>query len=343
MGYTEIAMDYSAITGLTPETEAFLAEWSNNCDYITAHTSGSTGTPKQIRLLKKDMCASARATNIFFRISGRSTLSLPLSADYIAGKMMIVRALIAGCRLIIEHPSLHPLSNYDAGERVDLTAIVPAQLSGLLENASLIPDLGAVIIGGAPLTESQERLIVDSGMNAYATYGMTETCSHVALRRIGSEDCFTAMPDTTFETDCRGCLIINAPRFSFARLVTNDCVELLDTTHFRWLGRADNVINTGGIKVFAETLEKSLAPYAQAHIFFISGRKSERWGEEIVMTVESDGTFDRERFMREASESIERRLLPKEIIEIREIPRTASGKIIRSSHNARGGSENGTR
>ncbi|MDE5688163.1 MAG: AMP-binding protein [Paramuribaculum sp.] len=333
MGNTSTSVDYSRITGLTPEAEDFLAEWRNEREYINAHTSGSTGVPKEVHLLKRDMYASARATNRFFGVNCNSTLSLPLSADYIAGKMMIVRALIAGCRLIIEKPSLNPLSQHESGTHIDLTAIVPSQLSGLLENASLLPDLGAVIIGGAPLTECQERMIVKSGINAYATYGMTETCSHVALRRIGKENYFTAMPDIRFETDSRGCLIINAPKFSFSQLVTNDCVELLDPTHFRWLGRADNVINTGAIKVFAETLEKRLAPFSQNHTFYIHGRQSERWGEEIVMTVESAGTFDRERFMIEASAAVGHRLLPKEIFEVNEIPRTSSGKIIRSSHN----------
>lgn len=343
MGDAAVSVDCSGITGLTPEAEAFIAEWNNSCEYITAHTSGSTGIPKEVRLLKRDMCASARATNRFFGINERSVLSLPLSADYIAGKMMIVRALTAGCRLVVEKPSLNPLSAHESGTRIDLTAIVPAQLSGLLENTSVHQDLGAVIIGGAPLAESQEREIVESGMNAYATYGMTETCSHVALRRIGKEDYFTAMPDIRFETDSRGCLVIDAPTYSFGRLVTNDCVELLDATHFRWLGRADNVINTGGIKVFAETLEKRLAPYSQEHTFYIHGRHSERWGEEIVMTVESDGTFDCERFMKEASATVERRMLPKEIFEVCAIPRTSSGKIIRNSHNGCDGSGNDIR
>ncbi len=157
---------------------------------------------------------------------------------------------------------------------------------------------------------------------------MTETCSHVALRRIGEEDFFTALPGISFGTDSRGCLVINAPGFSFGKITTNDCVTLLSPTCFRWLGRADNVINSGGIKVHPEELEQTLAPLLGNRAFFVTSRNSDRWGSEIVLCVEGKG-FNQEAFFARVGELLPRKLMPKEVVEIESFKRTSSGKIIR--------------
>ena len=229
---------------LTTAAREFIAQWYDDSQYIKAHTSGSTGAPKEIDLDKNDMRASARATIEFFGLNAGSTLLLPLSPDYIAGKMQIVRAIEAGCRLIAEPPSSRPFSAYDGA--CTLIPVVPSQLEGLLDSP-FVSRAENIIICGAPLSPGQERSLTSAGLNAYATYGMTETCSHVALRRIG-QDTYRGLPGFDFSTDSRRCLVIDSSTLSFGRLITNDMVSLSGANEFEWLGRYDNVINSGGVK-----------------------------------------------------------------------------------------------
>ena len=200
----------------------FLAEWHNADDFITAHTSGSTGTPKVIHLLKSDMLASARATNARFGIGARSRGLLCLSPDYIAGKMMIVRALDA------DHPDR-------------------------------LARLATIIGGGGPVSPELENKLADLNANAYSTYGMTETCSHIAVRRIGIDRHYTTLAPTTVSADSRGCLVARMPHLSVGEVTTNDIVDILSATEFRWRGRIDNAINSGGVKIIPEELEREIA------------------------------------------------------------------------------------
>lgn len=303
----------------------FIDEWyDRRKDYIIARTSGSTGDPKAIRLLKSDMEISALATCRYFGINGSSILACPLSPEYIAGKMMIVRAIVSGARLVVESPSNSPLRRWRYG-RPDLTAIVPSQIDGMLENTG--GKLGSVIVGGAPVTESQERTMVGSGIGFYATYGMTETCSHVALRKAGGT-AFEALPGFRFTADQRGCLVIESETMSFGRLVTNDIVMLLDERHFQWKGRFDNVIISGGIKLFPEEIEREIAPFVTGHDFFVTSRPSERWGEELVMVVEAED-LDTDALDRAISLNIDHRHKPKAYILKKSLPRTETGKLLR--------------
>lgn len=240
---------------MTDEVRAFIDEWLSDLPYVIAHTSGSTGEPKEIRLLKEDMQASAEATNRYFGINSSSHLFLPLSASYIAGKMMIVRTITAGCRLTAVHPTNHLLDN-DYGD-IDLMAVVPSQCESLMANEYAHKHLRNMIVGGAPISAPLEKELLKMPWKTFATYGMTETCSHVALRPVGS-DVYSALPEITFGVDYRGCLTIKSTRFSFNMLATNDIVELLSPEEFRWCGRYDNIINSGGIKLYPEQLEAIL-------------------------------------------------------------------------------------
>ena len=301
-----------------------MREWQSESRYIVAHTSGSTGAPKEIRLLKDDMRVSARATNLRFGITQNSVLACPLSVDYIAGKMMVVRALEANCKFI-----QLPVSNrLEIDCDVDLLAIVPSQVESLLaiENAS--EKIKNVIIGGAPLSDALADRLCRAGINAYATYGMTETCSHVALAKItGDESRFQAMPGITFQTDERGCLVINAPQFSFEQLITNDIVRLINQTEFIWLGRYDNVINSGGIKIFPEILENEIRRWFGG-IFYVTGVADVKWGEVPVIVFE--GEKDEEIGLIEHLRSkINHKYCPAHAFAVERIPRTSNGKIIR--------------
>lgn len=304
---------------------AFLDLWADESPVIEAHTSGSTGAPKTILLPKEQMRRSAQATNSFFGIDSRSTLVCPLSVDYIAGKMMVVRAIEAGAELWMLRPHRENILSElpDSVDTIDLLPVVPAQLEPLLrsDKAERVKN---VIIGGSPMTDSQETMAAEAPFAAFATYGMTETCSHVALRRIGHDgQWFTPMPGVRTAIDGRGCLVVDG-------MVTNDIVELRGDGRFRWLGRADNVIITGGLKVAPEEMERliagAMATVSEAR-FYLTSRPSELWGEEVVMIVDRDIDSS-------AVDSICRRLLPrhavpKDIVVDPGMEFTASGKLRR--------------
>lgn len=305
----------------------FLRRWENREPYITARTSGSTGTPKEIHLPKSDMVISARATCSFFNIDENSTLYLPLSVNYIAGMMMIVRAYVSGATLIVVNPSNALRVAPDADIRdISLAAVVPSQVPGILSSPSR-SRIRNLIVGGAPLPDILEQRLVDAGVNACVTYGMTETASHVALRRVG-ESHYRALTDITFSTDCRGCLVIHSNDRSFRKLVTNDLVELSSPTDFRWLGRIDNVINSGGVKVSPETVERRISALISGRDFCITSRPSEKWGREVILAIEGTEQIpDLPAKLREILPPAER---PKEIIYRATLPRTATGKLLRT-------------
>lgn len=302
----------------------FQKEWLSDSKYMVAHTSGSTGTPKEIHLQKDDMIASAKATNEFFNIRSGDNLVCPLSLNYIAAKMMAVRAIIADANLILQKPS----NDLCVNEPAKLLAIVPSQVDSLLAQPTLTDTIENIIIGGAPLSMEKREALISVGFNAYETYGMTETCSHVALKHI-KDDCFTAIGNTTFELDNRGCLVINIPHLLTNRVVTNDVVTLHDERTFSWLGRIDNVINSGGIKIHPELLEKKISEIiGDRYPFYIAGMPSDKWGQEVVLVIEAEQEVADD-FLRKISESMDHKFIPKKIIAVRKIQRTPNGKIIR--------------
>lgn len=297
----------------------FLEEWHSDEDFVVAHTSGSTGTPKEIHLPKCDMRVSALATNAFFGINKDSVMALPLSLDYIAGKMMAVRAQLAGCHLIEL-----PVSNrIGLPCQIDLLPVVPSQLPSLIENAEAPALIRNLLIGGAPLSEAMTEELVRCGFNAWLGYGMTETCSHVALRKIGEPPLFHAMPGLSFDTDSRGCLVINSEKYTWRQLVTNDIVRLEGKDCFEWLGRYDNVVNSGGVKIHPEILEKEIQNLIpDIPPFYLVGETDEKWGQRLVMVVEKapDGLYEKLKALLP-----DRKTMPKRIISVSQLPRTALG------------------
>ncbi len=320
------------IRGMEGVGEELVRLWRAGADRFPAHTSGSTGTPKDVLLPRRDVTASARATNERFGITSQSLLVSPLSADYIAGKMMIVRALLADCDLVMELPSNQPLHE-DYGE-IQLLPIVPSQAQHLIDHPGKLANVKSVIIGGSAIPADMEQKIAAWPTNAYAAYGMTETCSHVALRRIGQET-YKAMPGITFSTDSDGRLSIQAPAYSFGTLQTNDVVELVSPRMFRYLGRADNVINSGGIKIHPEELESILSQRIKEP-FYLTSEPHPLWGEALVLVIARAG---RPRSLLDCDliaeihsicdELLPSKLRPKRVIVRAELPHTTSGKIIR--------------
>lgn len=326
MGYS-LANTLKNIINADSSTSHFVDEWFNESPFIVAHTSGSTGTPKKIRLLKSDMIESATATCRFFKINEKCSLVSPLSAEYIAGKMMIVRSIVSGAKLFIEQPSNQPLK-LDYGE-IHLLPLVPSQIDWILSDCKYIKNIKNLIVGGGALSPAKETELINRGLNAYATYGMTETCSHIALRRISSQ-LYHTLPHISVATDNRDCLVINSPRFSFKSIITNDIVELVDSTRFKWIGRFDNVINSGGIKLFPETIEQKLASVISCP-FYIVGEPDEHWGEIVSLYIETD-YIDKEDIINKATSLLDKYSIPKKITCVKQFCRTESGKIKRIIH-----------
>lgn len=316
------------------DIKQFLVEWFDLRDHVTGHTSGSTGTPKEIRLSKQDMIASARITNAYFGIGPASRLLLCLSPAYIAGKMMIVRSIVSGANLITAPVSSSPLR--DIEQPVDFTALVPLQVETSLADpvtASRLSSTRQIIIGGAPVSAELEARLLHLPARCYATYGMTETVSHVALRDINGprkSHQYFALGQVHFETDARGCLVIHAPHLQQQTFVTNDIVELQDPTHFEWLGRHDNVINSGGIKLFPEKIETLLAPYIKER-FFITSEPDTRLGQRAVLVIESTPwpTEEVEKLTTRLKQTLSPHEVPKITRFIEHFTETYSGKIIR--------------
>lgn len=281
--------------------EEFLNEWSDkNNNFIVCRTSGSTGVPKEIRLFKDFVKQNALRTIEFFNLTKDSHLHSCVSPDFIGGKMMAVRAQLTGAKLSFENPSNRALSDY-SGDDIDLLAVVPSQMLHIIENSDFMPRINAIIIGGAPISDELRKKIVMSGLNAYETYGMTETSSHIALRKVSSTPLpFRTLGDITVENDENGCLIINVPyiegeNVANSRFKTNDIAEVISSKEFRILGRSDNVIITGGKKVHPEEIEEILEKEFRCPIM-IKGEPDVKWGERVVMVIEDnrDASFDRE-------------------------------------------------
>jgi len=311
----------------------FLKEWMNDKEYVTGKTSGSTGTPKTVRLLKKAMMASALRTNQFFQLQKEDEALLCLSANYIAGKMMIVRAIVGGFNLIAVPPSSAP----DWKGSVAFAAMIPLQVQTLLVTEGgkkRLCSINKLLIGGSPVSNSLEEELYELPVNVYLSYGMTETVSHVALCRIEKngmkEKIYHALPDVFFSIDDRNCLVINAPYLQQEPFVTNDVVKLLSKTSFSWLGRWDNVINSGGIKFFPEEIERKIAGLVESR-FYITSLPHELLGQQIVLKIEDLPWSEekKESFLQQIASRLTKYEIPKQILFADKFEETVTGKIKR--------------
>lgn len=306
--------------------EDFLAEWRNENSFIICNTSGSTGKPKTIELPKDLMRQSAGRTVDYFGLKSDSHLHSCISPDYIGGKMMAVRSEELGCELTWETPTNRPLRFY-RGNSIDLLAVVPSQMIYLLENLNSLPEIKHIIIGGAPIPHKLRTRIAFSGLDAYETYGMTETASHIAVRKVTERETpFMPLHGIEVSVDTEGRLGISMD--GYPDFVTNDIAEIYKTDHgngFYISGRYDNVINTGGKKVYPEKIEYILEKEFGCPVL-ITSAPDERWGERVVMVIEdgNDSEIDFELTSR-CKSLLDPSFVPKQIIHS-EIPLTPNGK-----------------
>ncbi|MGB7394335.1 MAG: AMP-binding protein [Pricia sp.] len=307
----------------------FMLDWLNDTPIIEVQTSGSTGKPKRIVLQKRHMVNSALATGEFFGLRPSYSALLCLSSDYIAGKMMLVRAMVLGLELDYVSPASEPL--LDVSKTYDFCAMVPLQLENSLD---ALPRIKTLIVGGAPLSKKLKEKAMAQGQNTviYETYGMTETITHIALKRIDGKKAqsrnFKTISGATLSTDERGCLVIDAPKITTAPVVTNDMVRLVSETEFEWLGRYDSVINSGGVKLFPEQIEAKVATLIDSP-FIVAGIPDAKLGQQLVLLIE--GEVDIEKLLKDikAFKDLDRFEIPKEIHLLPEFRRTDNGKIRR--------------
>lgn len=315
-------------------SEEFLAEWQNDSPYVRVQTSGSTGVPKQMLVEKRRMLASARITCDFLGLRQGDTALLCMSLDYIAGKMMVVRALERGLRLISVELSGHPLAA-TLPSCVTFAAMVPMQVWNSLqvpEERERLMVIRHLIIGGGAIDDALAAELKTFPNAVWSTYGMTETLSHIALRRLSGpevSDWYTPFDSVHLSLSDEGCLVIDAPEVCPETLVTNDIVEIRPDGRFRILGRKDNVICSGGIKIQAEEVERQLSEYVRVP-YLITKRLDPKFGEVVVLLTE--GSVDEARKVCE-------RILPKyhqprAYIHVERIPLTATGKPARQQAEA---------
>ncbi|HLU87529.1 MAG TPA: AMP-binding protein [Taishania sp.] len=311
------------------EVASFVANWHSNSTNFSNKTSGSTGTPKLVEIKKVHAKASAVATINFLKLSKQSNALLCLNTKTIGGKMMLVRSILGEFNLYIVEPSANPLQDIDIP--LDFIAIAPIQLHTILQqNPAKLKAIGTVIVGGGVISEESIQLLKQHAITVFQTFGMTETISHIALRKVGYQ------PDTSYHTlpgvtvsEENEQLIIDAPSIGVHKLKTNDRVIVHSPTCFDWLGRVDFVINSGGVKIQIEELEKELS-HVIHFPFFIYKKADEKLGEKVVLIVE--GTYQKEYTQKEFYRSLTNKYyIPKEIAFCGQIERTASDKINRIS------------
>lgn len=316
------------------EIENFIAEWESQSDFIEVQTSGSTGIPKRIRLKKEHVRASAIATGEFFNFQSGQSVLLNLSPHYIAGKLMIVRALIHDMRMVLAPLGKNPLEDLDLDE-IDFGAFVPYQISAILANPGSKKNYERIknaIIGGAPLALKWQHELIPLTNSSYVTFGMTETITHFALQRISEkEDFFTCLPGFRIKKDSRGCLILQENKIT-DRLVTNDLIELMNDHQFKWLGRLDFVINSGGVKISPEQVEFKLAHLFQSQAYFIHGRASAIFGEEVVLYIEGEESSNAPILQVDLRAILTAYERPKAIVFVPVFERTSTGKILRKNY-----------
>lgn len=304
----------------------FLQAWASPQSHLQVATSGSTGTPKKIVVQKEAMVHSAQATGAYFGLQPGNTALLCLPCASIAGKMMLVRAMILGLHLDYVTPSSHPLQMLD--QHYDFAAMVPLQLQNSLAQLAQVKTL---IVGGAPVSSSLQTELHRVPTRVFETYGMTETLTHIAVRPLAQKasGAFETLPGVKVSVDDRGCLVIHAPYIVTDRIVTNDLVELLTDTQFRWLGRYDSVINSGGIKLIPEQIEaklSSLIPFR----FFVAGLPDTTLGQRLVLLVENTQVSP-EQLLRDikALGTIHKYEVPKQIFCLSSFIETNTGKVHR--------------
>ena len=313
------------------EVAAFLKEWYSSDNFIEARTSGSTGTPKIIRLKKEFVAESAERTLNYFQLKNGEQVLHCLPVKFIAGKLMIVRALIGRLDLYLAEPETD--FSFLQKEKFRFAALVPHQVKKILDSefapGAWMRNIEILLVGGSAVPPAVEMRLQNVTTACYSGYGMTETATHIALRKVngkGTDEFYHCLGNIYAGISKNGCLQIYMPGLPEQPFQTTDIAELKDDKTFRILGRSDNILISGGVKFSPEQIEKKLEPYI-ANLFFITSLPHESLGEQLVLVVE--GTENRDtaaRLWKICRQRLEKFEQPRQIIFVSEIPKTGSGK-----------------
>lgn len=312
----------------------FLSEWFDDSPTITVHTSGSTGTPKFMYVEKQLMMESAKLTCSTLHLNRSHTALLCMNLRYIGAKMMVVRCLVSGMKLVVREAGSHPLCDVD--EHIDFMAIVPLQLFHTLQNrdeCERLDHVSCIIVGGGSVDAQLLEPLQHMHCAVYSTYGMTETLSHIALCRLngpGASCYYTPLQGVSCSTTPQGCLVIDAQHLRVQALRTNDVVEMNADGGFKVLGRCDNIVNSGGIKIQIEVDEACLRNYLHTG-FALTSVPDVRLGQALVLLI-----LDGEQLSDASLLELMRTHLPlyhvaKHIVRVSGIPLTENGKINRTA------------
>ena len=304
-----------------------LRKWHYNQQRFFIKTSGSTGKPKSIRIEREDIARSAQATAKYFGIQEGDTALLALSPTTIGGFMMVMRAMVNEWNLYVASPASNPLEEIQSAVSLSFAAFVPMQMAKILEKNDqkelyLLNQMKAIILGGAPVNRHLHEKIKNLAVPVYHTYGMTESISHIAAKRLNADngnetETFSIIPGNSVTTDEKGRLIITQLHEKIKHLVTNDIVEIVNKNEFRYLGRYDNMINSGGVKVLPEKVEKQLQEAWKESVsnevpeFLVFGKEDSTLGERVTSLVE--GKHPGEEFIQKFNNQLKKQLHPYEI------------------------------
>ncbi|MEA1981679.1 MAG: AMP-binding protein [candidate division Zixibacteria bacterium] len=312
----------------------FILEWIGDDNSIKVKTSGSTGKPKIIKLEKEKMVGSAIMTGKFLKLKEGDKALLCLSTKFIAGKMMVVRAFTLSLDLITVEPAGNPLQKIDS--KFDFAAMIPAQVFNVFlekDGTKKLNNIKNLIIGGGPVHQNLEQKISLLKNKTHLTYGMTETITHIAMRKLNDankEKSFKCLPEIKIGIDNRDCLVIKAPALFAGELKTNDVAEISGKNKFIITGRYDNVINSGGIKIFPEDIERKIEKLISEK-FFISSLPDTKFGEKIILLIEGKAKNKTEinKLFNSLKKILKPHEVPKEIYFVDEFLFTANGKLDR--------------
>ncbi len=324
-------IDSSEISPWEKDIFSFIELWFNDKDIITVTTSGSTGTPSKIKLSKEHMISSAKATIDYFNLNEGDSVWLCLPSKYIAAKIMIIRAIAGKLNLTYSKPTTEPKL---PGPDISFTAMVPNQVSSLLNTPSgieILRSAGKLLIGGSAISSQLENKLKEKGLEAWHSYGMTETITHIAMRKIGRDSTFQLLPGVSVSQNSNNQLVVDAIDRGVENLVTNDLCKIEKDGSFIITGRLDNVIISGGIKVHAEKVEEELAGITN-NFYFVGGIPDKLMGEKVVLFIEGeDKNLNIDLIQMKTQNSLSRYEIPKEIVVIDRFQRTESGKIKRKT------------
>lgn len=315
----------------------FILDWISPLELLPVQTSGSTGLPKSLEIPKEFIEASAKASVNFMELEKGKVAFLCLPVQFIAGKLMVVRAFVGGLDLHYTEPSSLPDTS-DIKE-IEFAGMIPMQVTKMLESANGEEELKKIkklIIGGSFVPSGLEARLRNFPNKIWATYGMTETITHVALRRLNGEEAsewYTPFPTVSLRMDERGCAVIDAPYIDVKGLVSNDIIKLGPDGKFKVLGRIDNVVMSGGLLLHPELIEKKIYAVID-NDFFVAGMHDHELGERLVLFVE-----DPEKKLAETNNElmdvVRERLtgyeVPKNIVFMEKFMRTGNGKILRAN------------